>query len=301
MQSTIKSCEGQTLCLETVVVDGETFVGLGPACNQRISWINEQYLTLTDSEHYRQPGDVVPAASQRWLLGFPGGCAMQLSRSYPEGGDRLIVDPGCRVGPEYEYEFWALISKRWMNASVDAINEPFALVESGDDTSRRIAYYVNTTVVDGGGCRCVDLKEGDPLGRLMVSRGHMHLVHHVHPTHSYFAQVDHCEGHIFSIILASPSPPPPRTDEPPPAPPYEIRQITMATSALATTGFFFLCFCSVCGVMGFTTQARGNGRSKWWGTKELRIIGEPPDGRNQFATTGDFFASLPSAERPLLQ
>jgi hypothetical protein len=208
------------------------------------------------------------------------------------------------VGPDFEYEFWALISEKWINATQDTIHEPFALVESGRDTSRRIAYYANTTYDNGAGCRCVDT-EGDPFGQLMVSRGHMHLVHQVHPEHSYFAQVDHCQGHAFVLRFFPQSPPPPDARDPPPAPPYYLHEVKATTGAFAVTGLFFMCFCGFCGVLGLTTAVRGHGRSKWWGTRELAMEyhDAQPDGRHKFAATGgsaaQWFSSLPAAERRL--
>ena len=52
VQSSITACDGQPLCLEEVEVDGGLFVGLGTKCEQRFRWTNENYLELTNEEHY---------------------------------------------------------------------------------------------------------------------------------------------------------------------------------------------------------------------------------------------------------
>jgi len=312
VQSSITTCDGQTLCLEEVNVDGEVFIGLGTGCEERLRWTNNKYLTLTDEEHYNTAQNgTVPAETQKWVITSKSGCLKQLNDFYPPiaqeyaDGHRLAVDPACQTG--FDSEFWAISSPFHVNDTVDAATgSPFTIVESHVNRTRRLAYYVNATkpytTEDGKNCTCVDPLD-DPLGTLMVTQAH---VHETRPdkTESYWYGRDACDGHVLRVVIFPPSPPPPSPDDrdPPPSPPYVLHEsLVVGGAALSTGGFFFL-FCGCCAVMGMTTAVRGRGSNKWWGTQEMLIhrdASEPEHGRAQFAATGvapqgaGFFASMP--------
>ena len=323
VQSSITACDGQPLCLEEVEVDGGLFVGLGTKCEQRFRWTNENYLELTNEEHYdaEPTGNEsrrlsVPEETQRWIITSKSGCLRHLANSNPPmeqeyaDGHRLAVDPECKPG--YDTQFFAIASPFFINQSLHDLDQPFSLVESHPNRTRRLAYYANTTLPykevegeDDKNCTCVDF-ENDPLGALMITQAH---VHETRPdeTESYFYGRDHCDGPVLSVHIFPPSPPPPvpEGNNPPPQPPYIEWEVRMVTSAFASTGVFFLCTCVCCVWIGLNGRVRGNGRSKWWGTQEMRIDRPPlggPGNRAYYPTSGavaspgGFFATLPSAE-----
>ena len=83
----------------------------------------------------------------------------------------------------------------------------------------------------------------------------------------------------------------------------------MVSGAFASSGMFFLCFCSCCAWLGLNGRVRGGGRNKFFGVQSMRIDRPPlggPGNRAYYPTSapagpaqtpGGFFASLPSAER----
>ncbi|MDA9633410.1 hypothetical protein N9S81_00560, partial [bacterium] len=152
-------------------------------------------------------------------------------------------------------------------------------------------------------CSCVSSDEERKLDTLLVSRRHMHLVHE-NEIHDYFASQDECSGHTFVLVPFSPSPPPPEGSTPPPAPPIFEWEIRVATGGVAVSGLWFLCCFAGCFGFFGARRMRGTGRSKWWGTRELRIDRPPlgkPDDEVIFSTgSNSFVQSLPAATRPLL-
>lgn len=324
IQSSITACDGQPLCLEEVEVGNEFFIGLGTKCEQRFRWTNENYLTLTDEEHYNPEAGgnesrrlSVPEETQKWVITSKSGCLKQLNDFNPPleqeyaDGHRLAVDPMCDV--RHDTEFWAIASPFHVNESLHDLDQPFVLVESHENRTRRLAYYANTTLPyvnteNDKNCTCVDF-DNDPLGALMVTQAHVHASL-PDATESYFYGRDHCDGHVLRVFIFPPSPPPPvpEGNNPPPQPPYIEWEVRMVSGAFVSTGMFFLCFCTCCVWIGLNGRVRGNGRNKWWGTTTMRIDRPPlggPGNRAYYPTSsavsspGGFFASLPSAERVL--
>ena len=206
IQSSITSCDGRPLCLEEIEVGAAVFIGLGTKCDQRFRWTNQNYQTLTNEEHYdlAQNG-VVPADTQKWVLTSKSGCLTQVNDFYPPieneyaDGHRLAVDPACNTG--HDTEFFAIASPFHKNESLHDLDQPFTLVESHVNRTRRLAYYANSTTPytteDGKACSCVDF-ENDPLGALMVSEAHVHSTR-PDKTESYFWGRDACDGHVLSV------------------------------------------------------------------------------------------------------
>ena len=129
IQSSITACDGQPLCLEEVEVGNEFFIGLGTKCEQRFRWTNENYLTLTDEEHYNPEAGgnesrrlSVPEETQKWVITSKSGCLKQLNDFNPPleqeyaDGHRLAVDPMCDV--RHDTEFWAIASPFHVNESL---------------------------------------------------------------------------------------------------------------------------------------------------------------------------------------
>ena len=317
IQSSITSCDGRALCLEEVDFgDGEIFIGLGTKCETRMRWTNENYMTLTDEEHYSQAQNgTVPQESQKWVITSKSGCLKQgvlpsVDQEYTDG-HRLAVDPACDTG--HDSEFWAIVSPTHANDSLHSIDQPFTLVESHENRTRRLAYYANTTTpnyfndVKQRNCTCVDF-ENDPLGALMVTQAHVHAFRPENEE-TYFWNRDSCDGHVLHVLILPPSPPPPSPDDDsgnaPPAPPYILWEQRVVSGAFASTGvFFFICcgFCTWCGLNG---RVRGGGRNKWWGVNAMRIDRPPLGGsedRGYFSTQAHhiagssvFLSSLPLA------
>ena len=214
IQSSITACDGQPLCLEEIEVGGELFVGLGTKCEQRFRWTNENYMTLTDEEHYNLAQNAsVPEETQKWVITSKSGCLKSLNDFYPSIGEeyadghRLAVDPACQTG--FDTEFWAIASPFHVNESLHDLDTPFTLVESHPNRTRRLAYYANTTLPytdkeSQENCTCVDF-ENDPLGALMVTQAH---VHETRPdtTESYFYGLEHCNGVFDSLNPGSAHP-----------------------------------------------------------------------------------------------
>jgi hypothetical protein len=192
-----------------VQVGEEIFIGLGTKCEERFHWTNQNYISLTDEDHYNlAQNGTVPADTQKWVITSKSGCLKQLndfnppiSQEYADG-HRLAVDPACET--RYDSEFWAIASPFHVNESLHDLDQPFTLVESHPNRTRRLAYYANTTIPysdpdaeNGKNCTCVDF-ENDPLGALMVSQAH---VHETRPdkTESYFYGRDHCDGHVLHV------------------------------------------------------------------------------------------------------
>jgi hypothetical protein len=302
---------------------------MGTKCETRFRWTNENYLELTDEDHYSNsrklqqqqlgavPGTktVVPSDTQKWLISGPSGCWKQLhdfnGPTYADG-HRLGVDPAC--DPRYDAEFWAIASPLWSNTTRNDIDQPFAIVESHPNMTRRRSYYVNTTALYKGpdmikNCTCVP--DNDPLAALMVSQAHYHLYTPESPEDAYFHQRDECDGHVFHIHIFPPSPPPPNDDIAlPPSPPYFQHEILATTGAFGVSGVFFLFCCTMCAWVGLGGRHRGAGRGKWWGTNEMRIDRPPlyaddePCAKNGgradisgFFSNNVAFASLPLLEK----
>ena len=123
IQSSITACDGQPLCLEEIEVGGELFVGLGTKCEQRFRWTNQNYVMLTDEEHYSTAQNgTVPQDTQKWVITSKSGCLKQLNAFYPPigqeyaDGHRLAVDPACQTG--FDSEFWAIASPFHANESL---------------------------------------------------------------------------------------------------------------------------------------------------------------------------------------
>ena len=121
--SSITTCDGQPLCLEEVEVGDEIFIGLGTKCEQRFRWTNQNYVTLTNEEHYNTAQNgTVPADTQKWVITSKSGCLKQLNDFYPPigqeyaDGHRLAVDPACET--RYDTEFWAIASPFHVNESL---------------------------------------------------------------------------------------------------------------------------------------------------------------------------------------
>jgi len=282
IESSITFCDGQPLCLEEIEVDGEVFIGLGTKCETRFRWTNEAYLTLTDEEHYSDSRrnlaerTRVPEETQRWVISGPSGCWKQLHSfdgpTYADG-DRLAVDSECATS--FDSEFWAITSPQWENETRHDLDQPFSIVESHPNMTRRRAYYANTThlyqdPVERKNCTCVP--DGDPLAALMVTQAHSHLYTPDDPENAYFHERDHCDGHVLHVRLLPPSPPPPDDDHLlPPSPPYIKTEILATTGALGTSIVFFICCCTMCAWVGLGGRNRGAGRGKWFGVAEMRI------------------------------
>jgi hypothetical protein len=186
-----------------VQVGEEIFIGLGTKCEERFRWTNQNYISLTDEDHYNlAQNGTVPADTQKWVITSKSGCLTQtnlfsppISQEYADG-HRLAVDPACETG--HDTEFWAIASPFHVNESLHDLDQPFTLVQAAANRTRRLAYYANTTLPysdpdaeNGKNCTCVDF-ENDPLGALMVSQAH---VHETRPdkTESYFYGRDHCK------------------------------------------------------------------------------------------------------------
>lgn len=310
IQSTLTTCTGQPLCLETITVGSEQFVGVGTKCEQRFFWTNEAYLQLTEEEHYANSRrlsetngtDVekvaIDARTQTWVISTNGGCLQQLHDfDEHESGHRLGLDPSCSTG--HDTEFFAIGSPTWDGQALNDLQTPFAFVESHPNRTRRIAWHINATspyVTEAGeNCTCVDDPSNNPLASLMTSQAH---VHEEYPNNGgYFWGRSHCDAHVFHTLLYPPSPPPPVSDRaPPPAPPYHIHQLRMVTGAFATTGMFFFgcCFCCWFGVNGRT---RGGGRAKWFGVGSGRVDRPPLDRADD---RGFFPTQRSAAQTPLL-
>lgn len=215
IESEITLCDGQILCLEEVEIDGIIFIGMGTKCETRFRWTNENYLELTNDDHYtnsRQLQEsgvvpvtktVVPADTQKWVISGPSGCWKQLhdvdGPTYADG-HRLGVDPAC--DSRFDSEFWAITSPVWTNTTRNDMDQPFAIVESHPNMTRRRSYYVNTTSLYKGAdmiknCTCVP--NNDPLASLMVSQAHYHLYTPESSEDAYFHQRDECDGHVLHV------------------------------------------------------------------------------------------------------
>jgi hypothetical protein len=123
IRSSITACDGQPLCLEEVQVGEEIFIGLGTKCEERFHWTNQNYISLTDEDHYNlAQNGTVPADTQKWVITSKSGCLKQLNDFYPPigqeyaDGHRLAVDPACET--RYDSEFWAIASPFHVNESL---------------------------------------------------------------------------------------------------------------------------------------------------------------------------------------
>ena len=185
----------------------EIFIGLGTKCEARFYWTNENYVTLTSEDHYNTAQNgTVPADTQKWVITSKSGCLTQtnpvsppISQEYADG-HRLAVDPACET--RYDTEFWAIASPFHVNESLHDLDQPFSLIESHENRTRRLSYHANTSInysdpESDKNCTCVDF-ENDPLGALMVSQAH---VHETRPdkTESYFWGRDACDGHVLHV------------------------------------------------------------------------------------------------------
>jgi hypothetical protein len=116
-------------------------------------------------------------------------------------GHRLAVDPACETG--LDTEFWAIASPFHANESLHDLDQPFVLVESHPNRTRRLAYYANTTTPDyfneekQRNCTCVDF-ENDLLGSLMVTQAHVHA-YRPDNEETYFGNRDACDGHVLHV------------------------------------------------------------------------------------------------------
>ena len=298
------------MCLDEIEVGDRKFLGMSSRCDTRLYWNNQRYLTLTEEQHYGPAENgTVPAESQKWVIMTPSGCLKMLRSEFPDGGDLIEIDSGCsNTEANSDTEFWAITPPDHLEVSLNTLGtDAFSLVDGHQNNSRRFAFWTNLTteiydVTKNKTCSCVSAEEDRKMDTLLVSRHHLHL-RHENELHNYFMQKDECSGHTFVLVPFSPSPPPPDGDAAPPAPPLFVHEIKVATGSLAVGGLWFCCCFLLCIPLG--QRIRGNGRSKWWGTREMRISRQPiangdASDNRAFGFGGSFLERLPPASRPLL-
>jgi len=310
IESTLPSCDGQTMCLDEIDMDGEKYLGMSTRCETRFYWASAKYLTITEDMYAQAANGTVPQETQKWVILTKSGCLKMLREEFPLAGDRVLIDSGCSEADAYhDTEFWALTDPKYLEHSLNEADDVFSIVDAHLNNSRRYAYFVNRTksyvdpATGDGNCTCVSSTEEDKLGTLMTSRRHMHLVHETYE-HSLWNQFGHCDGHVLRLRIFPPSPPPPEGTAAPPAPPLLLWETPVAFGSFAVSGLW-LCFCFICCGACVGGRIRGKGRNKWWGVREMRIDrppianGDASDNRI-FSVGGSFLESLPPASRPLL-
>jgi hypothetical protein len=313
IQSSITDCNGNRLCLETKKVGDKDFIGVGTGCEQRFYWTNQEYMELTQEDYDNsnasaakgsgaRRGLAIDETTQRWVITTEGGCLQQLhdfgeegSGTRYEAGHRLGLDPSCSTG--FSTEFFAIVSPTWEDQKLHGLDQPFALVESHPNRTRRLAFHVNSTTpyqLDGENCSCVGEPDRNDLESLLVSHAHVHVKY---PNDGdYFYGRDHCDAGVFHSIVFPPSPPPPVLGRaPPPAPPFQFHQVKVVIGAFTTSGLFFFACCACCW-FGLNGRVRSTGRSKWPGVAGDRID-RPPLGR---ADDRGYFPTQGAARTPLL-
>jgi len=298
------------MCLDEIEVDGRKFLGLTTQCQTRIHWVNAKYLTLTEDEHYGTAANgTVPAETQKWVMMTSSGCMKMLRDEFPLAGDLIELDSQCtEADASHDTEFFALTHPRYLDQSLNEIEDVFSIVDAHQNNSRRYSYFINQTLAyvnpeTGSNCSCVNSEEGAKLGTLLTSRRHMHRVHEDYE-HSYWSTYSECDGHIFRLYIFPPSPPPPEGLAPPPAPPLFYWTAPVAVGSFAVSGLW-LCFCFICCGACVGGRVYGRGRSKWWGVREMRIDRHPIGGGDAsdnviFNTGSRFLSGLPPASVPLL-
>jgi hypothetical protein len=221
IQSSITDCNGNRLCLETKKVGNKDFIGVGTGCEQRFYFTNQEYMELTQEDYDNsnasaakgsgaRRGLAIDETTQRWVITTEGGCLQQLhdfgeegSGTRYEAGHRLGLDPSCSTG--FSTEFFAIVSPTWEDQKLHGLDQPFALVESHPNRTRRIAFHVNSTTpyeLDGENCSCVGEPDRNDLESLLVSQAHVHVKYE--PKGSYFYGRDHCDGHVFHSLIFPP-------------------------------------------------------------------------------------------------